>query len=435
VNRIRAKSLPDPVVAGLVIFALALAARVAWVLTLKPDFYWSDERGFAEIARGIVAGHGYVAPSYRANPVLPVYLSVMFGLFGENLLIARLGQCIAGALTCVLIYRIAARLFCQATGVVAGMVLALYPSHIYLSGVFYAECLLIFWGALAVYLAVRAMQPGGGPVWAALAGVALGLSVLTRSTLLVWIPAICVGWVLQGWHRWRLCVLLVLASAATILPWTVRNYVVYGAFVPVHSGFGTILWQANNPFSTGRDHSDWDLQVNNALWLERLAQLPEPERSALKAQYDEVERRLAEKTAELGDRWIASDRLLGPLALRYIATHPVETAVRAARRLRMLFSPFSPTVSEIEHTAPRYKLVAAVSFYPVLVLAVAGMVLALRSVRRVGLLYLLIVSVVGMTALLLGTQTRYRLPVDPYLVVFASFAAVETARRLRGWRR
>ena len=53
---------------------------------------WDDEREFTQVARHLVAGDGFVASSYRANPVLPVYLAAVFRVFGESYAVARLGQ-------------------------------------------------------------------------------------------------------------------------------------------------------------------------------------------------------------------------------------------------------------------------------------------------------------------------------------------------------
>ena len=190
----RAKSLLNPAVVCVLIFLVALITRVLWVAGLKGDVYWEDELIFMEIARHLAHGEGYISNSYRTNPVLPVYLGVVFRILGENLFVARLGQCVAGALTCVLVCAIGGRLFDRETGIVSGTILAVYPPLIYLSGVFYAECLLIFWGAVAVYLAARSLRPGTSVGWGLATGAALGLATLTRATLVVWIPMVCIAW-------------------------------------------------------------------------------------------------------------------------------------------------------------------------------------------------------------------------------------------------
>ena len=57
------------------IFAIALLLRIAWIVTLGDKLVWPDEQEFGAIAEQLVAGNGYVSNSYRANPVVPVYLA------------------------------------------------------------------------------------------------------------------------------------------------------------------------------------------------------------------------------------------------------------------------------------------------------------------------------------------------------------------------
>jgi 4-amino-4-deoxy-L-arabinose transferase-like glycosyltransferase len=94
----------------LLLFALALATRLAWIATLAPVLIWPDEKEFVLIARHLAAGDGYVSTSYRANPVLPTYLAAVFRVTHESYAAARAGQAVFGALTCVLIAATATRL-------------------------------------------------------------------------------------------------------------------------------------------------------------------------------------------------------------------------------------------------------------------------------------------------------------------------------------
>src|SRR5436305_7313095 len=44
-----------------------------------------------------------------------------------------------------------------------------------------------------------------------------------------------------------------LVASACLAPWTIRNYSVFGRFVPVCSSGGLSLWVGNNPLATGDD--------------------------------------------------------------------------------------------------------------------------------------------------------------------------------------
>ncbi|MEE8312622.1 MAG: glycosyltransferase family 39 protein, partial [Candidatus Binatia bacterium] len=137
---------------GLTVFLVAFALRLVWILTLKDVLVWPDEQEFAAIAEHLTAGDGYVSNSYRTNPVVPVYLAAFFKLFGTGLLAPRIGQAAIGGLTCVVLGRLASLLAGPTAGLIAGLMLAVYPAHIYLSGVFYVACIATYLSLLAIWL-------------------------------------------------------------------------------------------------------------------------------------------------------------------------------------------------------------------------------------------------------------------------------------------
>jgi 4-amino-4-deoxy-L-arabinose transferase-like glycosyltransferase len=161
-----------------IIFTVALFLRLAWIATLQDELAWIDEQEFATVAQHIAHGDGYVSTSFRANPILPYYLGAVFRLFGEHYAVARIGQAILGAVTCVIISRIGLLMFSPAVGILGGLLLAVYPPHIYLTGVFYVDCWLTFFCALAVYLAALTLEARGAP--AGISVASLGLTARAR---------------------------------------------------------------------------------------------------------------------------------------------------------------------------------------------------------------------------------------------------------------
>ena len=90
-------------------------------------------------------------------------------------------------------------------------------------------CLL---GAIAAVLHSRAYP------WVILAGVLMGLAILGRANAIVLLLPLAVA--VRG-GGWRAPVVLVVAAALTVLPWTIRNYETFDAFVPVSTQFGSAL--------------------------------------------------------------------------------------------------------------------------------------------------------------------------------------------------
>jgi 4-amino-4-deoxy-L-arabinose transferase-like glycosyltransferase len=414
----------------LLVFVLALVARLVWIATLAPVLIWPDEEEFVLVARHLAAGDGYVSTSYRANPVLPTYLAAVFRVTGESYAAARAGQAVFGALTCVLIAATATRLLSARVGTLAGLLLAVYVPHIYLSGVFYAECIFTLLIALTVHCAVGTVDDPR-PRWLVATAVSFALAALTRPIFLAYLPALAAALAYaargSGARRMALGVGLVVAVAIALLPWTLRNYLVLDRPVVVSSGFGTKLWQGNNEGAAG-DADDRELYYDQDVWRERIAALPPAERAAVEARYRDAAARITALAAERNDIHHANDVVLGPLALEFIRTHPRRTVELFAQKLWTLFLPFSKTIVTNSDTTTLKRTVAAASYLPILALAMLGVWSSAGRTRGLTVIYGLLVSIAGTYALLTAC-TRFRLPLDPYLVLFAAAGIITLTER------
>ena len=418
----------------LVVFLVAAVLRLAWVLGLPDALTWIDEQQFVDIGRALAAGHGYVSDSYRANPVLPAYLALVFRTFGDGYLAARVGQALLGALTCVLVARVARRIDGEPAAAIAGGLAALYLPHVYLTGVFYVDTLVTFFSAVTTLLVLRATTRHGMADWV-VAGVALGITALTRPLYVAYLPPVCVWWL---WRRGSpraaaQCLAFVLGVAATILPWTARNYRVYHRPILVSSGFGTKLWEGNNPLAYG-DADDRDLRPYGDVWRKRLAHLPAGEQRALVAAYAPVLDAIESRIEAGEDPFVVTDSILLPIAVRHMREHPGRTVELFVRKLVTLYSAFSKTLTQNHDTSRRNKLLAALAFYPLLALATAGAVVGVRRRARVGVVLVLLGAISGAYALL-DTCTRFRLPLDPFLAVLAALPLAAAWQRMVGRRR
>jgi hypothetical protein len=79
------------------------------------------------------------------------------------------------------------------------------------------------------------------------AGALWGLAVLTRETVLYFTPVLAL-WLAgrrPGAASLRRGALFALSTFVVVAPWTLRNYVVHQAFIPVSTAGGLNLWQGN----------------------------------------------------------------------------------------------------------------------------------------------------------------------------------------------
>jgi hypothetical protein len=143
-------------------------------------------------------------------------------------------------------------MFGPAVGNWAGWLAAVHPLLVFFSGYVMTESLF----AVALLLALLASvawikQPGGRRAfWG---GVLWGAAALTRPTALPLALAVAVwawgplGLALAPGERRRQLALLLLGLVLTISPWTLRNAAALHAFVPLTTGGGRSLLDANNP--------------------------------------------------------------------------------------------------------------------------------------------------------------------------------------------
>jgi hypothetical protein len=85
--------------------------------------------------------------------------------------------------------------------------------------------------------------------WTVVAGLLWGLAVLTRETVLYFLPVAAV-WL--AWRRpggGRRAVILVATAMLVVLPWTLRNWMIFHTFIPVSTAGALNLWQGNTHLS------------------------------------------------------------------------------------------------------------------------------------------------------------------------------------------
>jgi 4-amino-4-deoxy-L-arabinose transferase-like glycosyltransferase len=180
-------------------------------------------------------------------PLYLYFVGVPFALFG-TLEAVKYAQCLAGALLVPALGLAGRRAFGERAGLVAAGAAAFYPELVWFASHFWAETVftVLLWWAVERLLAADG-EAGGKAALAS--GLLWGLAVLTRETVLYFLPlaALWLAWRRAGGTR-RAAMLLATA-ALVVLPWTLRNWVVFDAFVPVSTSGALNLWQGNTRLS------------------------------------------------------------------------------------------------------------------------------------------------------------------------------------------
>ncbi len=233
--------------------ALALLARLLFFALEPATQPTGDERTW--VGWGTQSPAGVASPEVRFSPLragvlfypplYPYFIGAVWAACG-TLGAVKLAQAALSVLLLPAVFRVAARLRGPTAGLWAAGIAAVYPDLIWFSVHFWSETLflVLLWWAFERLLAADA---DAGPVTrdALAAGALWGLAILTRETPLYFTPLAALWLGARGARGARRGALFAFVALLTVAPWTLRNWVVYDAFVPVSTAGGLNLWQGN----------------------------------------------------------------------------------------------------------------------------------------------------------------------------------------------
>lgn len=237
--------------------ALAVGLRMAWLIVMANNQV-SDSVQYKALATNLASGEGYTLngqPNAFWPVGYPLFLSLVYRVCPDGDLAGKIANVVAGLGIVVLTYGIGRELIGEAAGRIAGLSMAVLPSQVAEAALLRTESLFLVLFLFAVWQILRvARQPGYQIPKLLVAGAAIGAACLVRPLLLPF-PAVALIILLlrgAGWRKTAVAVIaLGVAQSAVIAPWSLRNYSVYGTFVPVSTNGGYNLWIGNNPYATG----------------------------------------------------------------------------------------------------------------------------------------------------------------------------------------
>jgi hypothetical protein len=157
-------------------------------------------------------------------------------------------QCLLGATLVLAVGRIGVGAFGERAGLVAAGITAFYPELVWFAVHFWAETVftvLLWWG----FERLLEADARTSARWTVVAGLLWGLAVLTRETVLYFLPvaAVWLAWRRPGGRR--RAAIFVATALVVVLPWTVRNWMIFHTFIPVSTAGALNLWQGNTHLS------------------------------------------------------------------------------------------------------------------------------------------------------------------------------------------
>jgi hypothetical protein len=384
-----------------VVVLIALGLRLMYVDRIMGDPNYldtgADGRRYDTLAWSLASGGGIPASFSQRYPLLLLgyvwFLAAIYRIAGHSYWIAVAAQSVLGSAVCVLVYAAARNVFDAVTARVAAVFIALNFSLIFAAAALGHQALDVFLTALIIWMLLRATtRPAGAWRWLTI-GLAVGATIAVREAAVFF--------------------------AAFVLPWI--------AYVEPRG------WRASRPalvaFAAGIAIVVLPLAAPKVWTAER--------RQDLRMHFDRLYRGQAEAQPVRGE-------LVGPLAdpsgaWAQLTARPLAVAATLAHAyarnfaVQFLTQPYGGfDLVFLRKGSPYYY---GLWFYAYM-LTIVGTAAAWRVMMGAGpgssgvILILGLIATRTLPHIVLESDYRHRVPIEPFLIVLASFGAVSIVREV-----
>jgi len=295
----------------------------------------------------------------------------------------------------------------------AALLLTVYPNNIAYAPLVLTEYL---YTALLLLVSVLLLRPHSNARLAT-AGFVFGLGTLVKTQTLLLVPALvviacCSAWSLRGVVATTLkAMIAVVVTLLVLVPWTVRNYLELGAFVPVSTNGGMALLAGNNPSVVGdywRDYND-----SNPL-------------------FEGVRFSVADQ--------VEANRRAGGIARQWILDNPTQFLALVPKKVFRLWAPDGEAEWQYQAGTPWYdqfalwfrliRVLNQVFFTVILILCLLALRRLLRSAAPPYMWFGMgVAALFTAISIIFSGQSRYHFPAMPFLLAYAAWVVFTPRQR------
>ncbi len=391
---------------------LALIVRLTYLAELggSPPFagLMGDSRQYAAWAQQIAGGQWFGTEVFYQTPLYPYWLAIIFRLAGYDLGLVRVVQAILGAASCALLGLAGRRFFSDRVGVIAGLLLAVYPPAFFFDGLIQKSSLDIFLITLMLAL-VAEFRARRNWKWLAALGVTTAAFVLNRENARVLYPVIG-AWLLLDFRdvpfrrRVAWAAVFVAASMAALVPVGLRNYRVGGEFLVSTSQLGSNFYIGNHLQASGT--------------YEPLV----PERGDPVYEREDATRLASAAAGRALSPGAVSDYWLGQ-SFGYIRSHPMEWLGLLAKKVFLTFNaaelPDTESIAAYADFSRMLRALIWLNLGVMLPLAAFGAWAQRARWQSLLILYAMFASL-ALAVALFYVVARYRHPLIPIVLLFSA---------------
>jgi hypothetical protein len=394
---------------ALAVIALASFAVCALVdLTYfapRTELISEDERRFLDSAQQLLATGTFRVGTVKAfeMPGTAAFFAGLSWMFPAHALLAiRLAQGALVALQSVFVGTLSFQLFqSAAVAILAALMAGFYPYFIFTQGLALSETLFMAF-MIAGFLSLYRWRAAGARIGSGLF-VTMALFVaatIVKATLSALAPVLVTVAAIGVRNTRSIFAIAAVATLSFVIlmaPWWTRNYLELGTFVPFTTTSSLALYAGNTPKNPDAD----------ALWdYKNIPEMNNPDE-------------------------LARSRILRNAALQNIADDPAGFVKRATLKFVRFWS-LIPRAQAFQN--PLYLIIGGLTFAPILLLAVICAFWQYRRFVEFLPIYLVITYFTAVYTITVAS-IRYRLPIEPLLIVLASYPGMAILTKLTGLRR
>jgi len=375
----------------LCILLVGLILRLIFLVQIKTNdtnflhFEGTDAGCYDAMAMEVLDGTLSKSP-YSFNPLYFYFLALIYSFTGHNPLKAIIVQMCLGLGISFMVYLIARQVFNKTTGVIAAGICSLYGAFMVYETLLLTTVLDTFLLLLSVVVLLKVVSQNSLK-WYFVIGILLALSALSRATTLLVLPFLFFWLMIKLGLNKRFLYssgLILLGMCLTFAPFTYRNYKYSGKFILLTNMGPVTFWVGNNEDAEGFYH------------------LPP----------------YAEELARKDKDFYLQD------TLRFIKEKPKKFLWLLVKKITLFWNAYEIPDNDVVYErflqlSPLLRIM--IPFGLVSSLGLLGLFFGLtRLNKNLFLLYLVILGYMS-AIVLFFIQARFRVPIVPYLSIFAGF--------------
>ena len=376
---------------------LAFGLRLPLLVFVPPPVLRTDALWYHKAAIAIAAGQGlqpYGVPTAYRPPGYPALLALTYRLFAPYPEWAWFWGFASTGIILLTTYRLANRLYGKTVARIATLIIAFYPALILYTGqpmsdLVFTAGLMLVWDVVTVRPPYRWLTTIG-------IGVGLGLLTLIRSVSIGLVLVVPLLWFIKQANVRKLIlhsILLAFAFGACLIPWMVRNYMIFGT-PTLGTNMGYQLYDGNHSGASGASGA--------------------------------VTPPLTDSNLRLNEAQV--DRIFLQAAIQFILAHPVDAILILPKKIIHLFLLEVSAAQSLFQDQPswfKYSFygITQIFYLPILTCFALRIVNLLdASTRPHGIQWIgLIITVYFMLMGMVFTGLdRYRLPFLPWIIIESS---------------